>query len=85
MSLPTFRRLPCSDTTLQQLCAFALQAELGDYDRNRMPDGYIQQFRFTQNYDFQFANAVSGLHQSKHGTPAGQAEKDFLYIVTSTF
>ena len=50
-----------------------------------MPDGYIQQFRFTQDYDDQFGIAVIGLHQSKQGTPGGQAEKDFLYIVTSKF
>ena len=77
------RRLPCSETTLEQLCALGLQAELGDFDPSRVGEDYIHQFRFIQERNVQFFMNVSHIHSEKKGFPPAQAELLFLSIASS--
>ncbi|XP_019850847.1 PREDICTED: tyrosine-protein phosphatase non-receptor type 4-like [Amphimedon queenslandica] len=71
-------RLICPTEAAAILSAFALQAELGDYDPVGHPPGYVSEFRFISNQDEVFEKRVSEIHQEIRGQTTSEAEYNFL-------
>lgn len=71
-------RLPCPAEAGAILSAFALQAEIGDYDPHVHLPGYVSEFRFVQHQDEAFENRVQEIHQGLRGQSNSQAEFNFL-------
>ncbi|XP_063955389.1 band 4.1-like protein 4A [Lytechinus pictus] len=53
-------------------------AELGDYDRELHPEGYVSEFRFVPNQTEELEKAISEHHQKLRGLQPAKAEMGFL-------
>lgn len=71
-------RLPVPFETLAELCAFAVQSELGDYDPQLHPEGYSSEFRFSPDQNEVLEQKIESMHKTLIGTTPAQAE--FLYL-----
>ncbi|XP_071108657.1 band 4.1-like protein 4B isoform X3 [Haliotis cracherodii] len=71
-------RLPLSEDTLIELCALALQSELGDYDPEVHTPGYISEFRFVHNQSEDMELAIHEQFKKCGGMTPAQAELAYL-------
>ncbi|XP_067648684.1 band 4.1-like protein 5 isoform X2 [Haliotis asinina] len=71
-------RLPLSEETLIELCALALQSELGDYDPEVHTPGYISEFRFIPNQSEDMELAIHEQFKKCGGMTPAQAELAYL-------
>ncbi|XP_030846458.1 tyrosine-protein phosphatase non-receptor type 4 isoform X4 [Strongylocentrotus purpuratus] len=74
-------RLTCSFDIGTLLASYLVQAELGDYDPQDHPDGYMSQFRFIPYQTEEFINQVHHLHKANFGQLPADAEFHFLNTV----
>lgn len=75
-----FRKLPCPDHIKYHLYGLAVQAEIGDYDINKHPNGYISQFNFIHNQTYDLCANIARLHLQNFGMSAAEAELKFLTL-----
>ncbi|XP_041366075.1 band 4.1-like protein 5 isoform X2 [Gigantopelta aegis] len=71
-------RLECPEETLVQLCAYALQSELGDYDPEVHTPGYISEFHFIPNQTERFELAIHEEFKKCSGMTPADAEMEYL-------
>ncbi|XP_048734991.1 serine/arginine repetitive matrix protein 2-like isoform X3 [Ostrea edulis] len=71
-------RLPITFDEAAELFAFAVQAEIGDYNPRICYDGYVSEFRFVPNQTQELEEQISRFHQHLGGMSPGQAEYKFL-------
>ncbi|XP_072038289.1 band 4.1-like protein 4 isoform X2 [Amphiura filiformis] len=71
-------RLPCTFAVAAELCAYAVQSEMGDYDAAQHSSGYISEFRFVPNQTEDLESQVSDIHKSLRGQTPTVAELNFL-------
>ncbi|XP_022105654.1 band 4.1-like protein 4 isoform X2 [Acanthaster planci] len=71
-------RLPCPFHATAELCAYATQSELGDYDPSQHSVGYISEFRFIPNQTEELEQQITQLHQKLKGMEPAKAEVSFL-------
>ncbi|XP_062516426.1 band 4.1-like protein 5 [Corticium candelabrum] len=79
-------RCPLSFGVLAEICAYAVQAELGDYNPLVHRNNYVSKFRFVQDQTAQLERKIADNHvKLKGGTPAEMERcylrrlKDFHY------
>ncbi|CAH1125764.1 unnamed protein product [Ceutorhynchus assimilis] len=71
-------RLPCSFVTHALLGSYLAQSELGDYDPDHMPRGYLKDFKIAPSQNQDLEDKVCELHKThKEQTPA-EAELHYL-------
>eukprot|EP00105_Crassostrea_gigas_P016564 XP_011433995.1 PREDICTED: serine/arginine repetitive matrix protein 1-like isoform X3 [Crassostrea gigas] len=71
-------RLPITFDEAAELFAFAVQAELRDYDPRYCSEGYVSEFRFVPNQTQELEEQIARFHQHLGGMSPGQAEYKFL-------
>ncbi|XP_062602946.1 uncharacterized protein LOC134264700 isoform X1 [Saccostrea cucullata] len=71
-------RLPITFDEAAELFAFAVQAELGDFDPRTCYEGYVSEFRFVPNQTQELEERIARFHQHLSGLSASQAEYKFL-------
>ncbi|XP_070543366.1 band 4.1-like protein 4 isoform X2 [Ptychodera flava] len=71
-------RLPSSPNITSELCALAVQSELGDCDAKRHSHGYISEFRFVPNQTKELEHQIEQIHQTLKGQVPATAEMSFL-------
>ncbi|XP_046573582.1 band 4.1-like protein 5 isoform X3 [Haliotis rubra] len=71
-------RLPLAEETLIELCALALQSELGDYDPEVHTPGYISEFRFIPNQSEDMELAIHEQFKKCGGMTPALAELAYL-------
>ncbi|OXA62814.1 hypothetical protein Fcan01_02506 [Folsomia candida] len=71
-------RLPVPFDLAAELCAYAVQSELGDYDPRRHCTGYISEFRFVSNQSPDLEASITELHKSFGGQVPAVAEINYL-------
>uniref|UniRef100_F6YVJ3 Band 4.1-like protein 4A n=1 Tax=Monodelphis domestica TaxID=13616 RepID=F6YVJ3_MONDO len=76
-------RLPCPGHVAAQLGAYALQAELGDYDPHKHPPGYVSEYRFVPDQKEELEDAVERIHKTLMGLVPSEAEIKYLATVKS--
>ncbi|XP_059165121.1 band 4.1-like protein 4A isoform X8 [Physella acuta] len=72
-------RLPCPYETLTELCALALQSELGDYEPESHSPGTVSEFRFVPNQTEQMELDIFEKYKDCVGQTPAQAELSFLH------
>lgn len=71
-------RLPCTYQTSVELCSYALQSELGDYDPEQHTPEFVSEFRFTPDQTEEMeVDIIAAFKELKGQTPA-QAEMNYL-------
>ncbi|KAK6180319.1 hypothetical protein SNE40_012499 [Patella caerulea] len=71
-------RLPVTYDEAKELCAYAVQSELGDFDPNRYTSGYISEFRFLPNQTEELEDELAALHKRLVGQVPAIAEYRYL-------
>ncbi|KAK3097338.1 hypothetical protein FSP39_008795 [Pinctada imbricata] len=71
-------RLPVTFDEAAELFAFAVQAELADYDPRTCYDGYVSEFRFVPNQTEELEDRIAAYHRRLCGMVTAQAEFKFL-------
>ncbi|EPB73714.1 FERM central domain protein [Ancylostoma ceylanicum] len=71
-------RLPSAEGSLALLASYAVQSELGDYNPEEHPEGYLNQYRFAPGQSVDFAKRVAELHAMHRGQSPAEAEFNFL-------
>ncbi|XP_065060423.1 band 4.1-like protein 4 isoform X1 [Rhopilema esculentum] len=71
-------RLPCTFNVAAELCAYAVQSELGDYDDNLHTENYISEFRFVPNQSESLEKKIGEIHQKLRGQVPSDSELNFL-------
>ncbi|WAR00868.1 E41LA-like protein [Mya arenaria] len=71
-------RLPVSFEEAAELFTFAVQSELGDYDSQDLPPGYVSEFQFVPNQTEALEEHITQLHRRLGGTLPATAELKFL-------
>ncbi|CAL1530078.1 unnamed protein product [Lymnaea stagnalis] len=74
-------RLPCPYETLIELCALALQSELGDYEPGVHTPGTVSEFRFIPNQTEEIEIDIFEKYKECTGQTPAQAELSFLHKV----
>ncbi|KAK3775840.1 hypothetical protein RRG08_041553 [Elysia crispata] len=72
-------RLPCPYETLVELCALALQSELGDYEEEEHTPGTVSEFRFVPQQTEELELDIFHKYQEYSGQTPAQAELQFLH------
>ncbi|GFS07514.1 Band 4.1-like protein 5 [Elysia marginata] len=72
-------RLPCPYEILVELCALALQSELGDYDEEEHTPGTVSEFRFVPQQTEELELDIFHKYQEYSGQTPAQAELQFLH------
>ncbi|XP_013061121.2 band 4.1-like protein 4A isoform X1 [Biomphalaria glabrata] len=72
-------RLPCPYETLVELCALALQSELGDYDPDVHSAGTVSEFRFVPNQSEEMEIDIFEKYKDCSGQTPAQAELNYLH------
>ena len=57
-------RLPVQFDVSAELCAYAVQSELGDYDIKRHTYGYVSEFRFVPNQTEDLEHRIMQIHRT---------------------
>ncbi|XP_050296277.1 protein 4.1 homolog isoform X2 [Anthonomus grandis grandis] len=71
-------RLPCSFVTHALLGSYLAQSELGDYDADAMPRGYLKDFKIAPNQNQDLEDKVCELHKTHKGQSPAEAELHYL-------
>ncbi|XP_066154512.1 protein 4.1 homolog isoform X1 [Euwallacea fornicatus] len=71
-------RLPCSFVTHALLGSYLAQSELGDYDADAMPRGYLKDFKIAPNQNQDLEDKVCELHKTHKGQTPAEAELHYL-------
>eukprot|EP00095_Tigriopus_kingsejongensis_P005999 maker-scaffold505_size153196-snap-gene-0.22 protein:Tk05999 transcript:maker-scaffold505_size153196-snap-gene-0.22-mRNA-1 annotation:"4.1 G protein " len=71
-------RLPVSQELAIELCAYALQSELGDYDSSRHSPGYVSEFRFVSSQTEEMEDDIEQTHRKLQGMLPSEAEMAYL-------
>ncbi|XP_076465680.1 FERM domain-containing protein 5-like isoform X2 [Babylonia areolata] len=71
-------RLLCSPDDAVTLAAFVVQSEVGDYDPEDHPPGYISEFKMLPKQTPKLEERVMEQHKSLHGQVPSEAEGNFL-------
>ena len=71
-------KLPCDNNIAAELCAYAVQSELGDYDENIHTDGLISEFRFVPNQSTELEGKIAEMYPKLRGLLPSDAEAKFL-------
>jgi hypothetical protein len=70
--------LECPEPTLVELCALALQSELGDYDETTHTPATVSEFRFVPNQSEDLEIQIFEEFQKCRGLTPAQAEMNYL-------
>ncbi|XP_060274706.1 band 4.1-like protein 4A isoform X8 [Ovis aries] len=76
-------RLPCPINTAAQLGAYAIQAELGDYDPYKHTAGYVSEYRFVPDQKEELEEAIERIHKTLMGQAPSEAELNYLRTAKS--
>ncbi|XP_067665088.1 band 4.1-like protein 4 isoform X3 [Haliotis asinina] len=71
-------RLPVTFEEAVDLCGYAVQSELGDYDPNHSTHGYVSEFCFVQNQTEDMENRISAVHKRLAGHVPAVVEYKYL-------
>ncbi|XP_037919246.1 band 4.1-like protein 5 isoform X2 [Hermetia illucens] len=71
-------RLECPDDKAAELCALALQSELGDYDSEIHTAATVSEFRFVPNQSEELEIAILDEYKNCRGLTPAQAESSYL-------
>uniref|UniRef100_A0A8C8GGG0 FERM domain-containing protein 5 n=1 Tax=Oncorhynchus tshawytscha TaxID=74940 RepID=A0A8C8GGG0_ONCTS len=72
-------RLLCKTTDAAMLAAFILQAEIGDYDPGKHPEGYSSKFQFFPKHSEKLERRISDIHKTELiGQTPDTSELNFL-------
>uniref|UniRef100_A0A674CSS0 FERM domain-containing protein 5 n=1 Tax=Salmo trutta TaxID=8032 RepID=A0A674CSS0_SALTR len=72
-------RLLCKTTDAAMLAAFILQAEIGDYDPGKHPEGYSSKFQFFPKHSEKLERRISDIHKTELiGQTPETSELNFL-------
>ncbi|XP_070212577.1 FERM domain-containing protein 5-like isoform X4 [Littorina saxatilis] len=71
-------RLLCSPDDAVSLAAFIVQSEVGDYDPQDHPPGYISEFKMLPKQTPKLEERVMEQHKTLHGQVPSEAEGNFL-------
>ncbi|XP_026123093.1 FERM domain-containing protein 5 [Carassius auratus] len=72
-------RLLCKSSDAAMLAAFILQAEIGDYDPGKHPEGYSSKFQFFPKHSERLERRIAEIHKSElTGQSPETAELNFL-------
>uniref|UniRef100_A0A8C1GE73 FERM domain-containing protein 5 n=1 Tax=Cyprinus carpio TaxID=7962 RepID=A0A8C1GE73_CYPCA len=72
-------RLLCKSSDAATLAAFILQAEIGDYDPGKHPEGYSSKFQFFPKHSERLERRIAEIHKSELiGQSPETAEMNFL-------
>ncbi|RUS84105.1 hypothetical protein EGW08_008144, partial [Elysia chlorotica] len=71
-------RLPVTFDEASELCGYALQSELGDFDPRVHTAGYVSEFCFVPNQTQELEARISGIHRRCVGATPVMAEHRFL-------
>ncbi|XP_071802883.1 tyrosine-protein phosphatase non-receptor type 4-like isoform X3 [Asterias amurensis] len=74
-------RLTCSFNMGALLASYIVQAELGDYDPEENPPGYLKNFQLVPEQTEEFTKEVEHLHKANFGQLPVDAEFNFLQKV----
>ncbi|XP_022079809.1 tyrosine-protein phosphatase non-receptor type 4-like isoform X2 [Acanthaster planci] len=74
-------RLTCSFNMAALLASYIVQAELGDYDPEEHPQGYLKNFNLVPDQTEEFTREVEHLHKANFGQLPVDAEFNFLQKV----
>nr|XP_028605100.1 band 4.1-like protein 4A isoform X2 [Podarcis muralis] len=73
-------RLPCPVNIAAQLGAYAIQAELGDYDPYKHIAGYVSEYRFVPDQKEELEDAVERIHKTLMGQVPAEVELNYLGV-----
>ncbi|XP_072848564.2 band 4.1-like protein 4A isoform X1 [Pogona vitticeps] len=73
-------RLPCPVNIAAQLGAYAIQAELGDYDPYKHTAGYVSEYRFVPDQKEELEDAIERIHKTLMGQVPAEAELNYLGV-----
>ncbi|KAL8586199.1 hypothetical protein ACOMHN_021466 [Nucella lapillus] len=71
-------RLPVTFDEAAELCAYAVQSELGDFDPRQYTEGYVSEFCFVPNQTEDLERRVTALHRRMGGLVPLMAEYRYL-------
>ncbi|XP_053405416.1 uncharacterized protein LOC123522987 isoform X4 [Mercenaria mercenaria] len=71
-------RLPVSFEEAAELFAYAVQSEIGDFESQKLPPGYVSEFQFVPNQTDELEDQIAILHRRLAGTVPATAELKFL-------
>nr|XP_033801316.1 tyrosine-protein phosphatase non-receptor type 4 isoform X3 [Geotrypetes seraphini] len=73
-------RLPCPYNTAVLLTSYAVQSELGDYNRSEHLPGYLANYSFIPSQPQDFEKEIAKLHHQHTGLTPAEAEFSYLNI-----
>uniref|UniRef100_A0A8C5RJB3 Erythrocyte membrane protein band 4.1 like 4A n=1 Tax=Laticauda laticaudata TaxID=8630 RepID=A0A8C5RJB3_LATLA len=73
-------RLPCPVNIAAQLGAYAIQAELGDYDPCKNTAGYVSEYRFVPDQKEELEDAIEQIHKTLTSQVPAEAELNYLGV-----
>ncbi|XP_058022106.1 band 4.1-like protein 4A [Ahaetulla prasina] len=73
-------RLPCPVNIAAQLGAYAIQAELGDYDPCKNTENYVSEYRFVPDQKEELEDAIEQIHKTLTGQVPAEAELNYLGV-----
>ncbi|XP_064610207.1 FERM domain-containing protein 5-like isoform X2 [Liolophura sinensis] len=71
-------RLLCTPTDANILAAYIIQSEVGDYDPEDHPPGYVAEFKMLPKQNGKMEEKIAELHQTLVGQVPSEAEANFL-------
>nr|XP_033801315.1 tyrosine-protein phosphatase non-receptor type 4 isoform X2 [Geotrypetes seraphini] len=75
-----YTRLPCPYNTAVLLTSYAVQSELGDYNRSEHLPGYLANYSFIPSQPQDFEKEIAKLHHQHTGLTPAEAEFSYLNI-----
>ncbi|XP_029643341.1 FERM domain-containing protein 5 isoform X2 [Octopus sinensis] len=71
-------RLLCPPSDANLLAAYIIQSELGDYDEQDHPPGYVSQFKMLPKQNLRMEEQIAEIHKTLQKQVPAEAEKNFL-------
>ncbi|KAK3098300.1 hypothetical protein FSP39_018095, partial [Pinctada imbricata] len=71
-------RLLCSPADANLLAAYVIQSEVGDYDEQDHPPGYVSEFKMLPKQNAKMEEEIAKLHKTLSGQVPSEAEANFL-------